>query len=228
MKAKVECNKKILMDMFLDGDNRHLWDENHEFMETMEQFLLSEQAAASSTPTTTDVEEMATNFASLSDDDKNSLADLVKTLEEKYKFRPILATVQYSSMKSPAPMVVAKRDFVSVCLLAQHVETRTAVLCMSSLDYNLPATVAQRSSSGGYVRGRIICVGIVIKERSDKTDACEFISISMIDLGVYVPPRMIKMFAPQLAQRANEVPKLAVIAKKLASEQPAGPSVFLE
>lgn len=222
MKAKISCARLSLFDLLLDDSYRQKWDDNHEMQANLNGFLITENKF-DETIVAENLRFLISASNDIPKDEKEELQHLVQNFEKKTNYRIKLLSTQYSRMKSPAPMLVAKRDFVTVCIVAHHVDTNDVAFCLTSLDdYPLPIKLEQEIKKAKYVRATHIATGTLLRDDGDLT---ELISVSMIDPGAYVPPRIIKMFAPQTAEDLTEVAPLAEERKK---ESLAGASIFLE
>lgn len=219
IKAEIPSKTEDILDLMLDDDSRQDWDENHDMQEVLDGFLVNEIDNLDES-NTGKYGFLFKDEAKLDEANKKEIIELCKTIEETKGYKIKFVTVQYSSMKSPAPMMVAKRDFVTVCLVGQCVKTKAFVFCLTSIDYNLPTSLAQKAKSGGYVRAKHICTGTLLRNTNNVT---EFFTVSMIDPGAYVPPRIIKMFAPK---RAYELPGLSEFAATRKSKNIPGASAL--
>eukprot|EP00924_Labyrinthula_sp_SR-Ha-C_P007943 maker-scaffold_41-snap-gene-1.29-mRNA-1 protein AED:0.00 eAED:0.00 QI:39/1/1/1/1/1/4/436/471 len=195
VKTKLNCSALALVELFADESVRGTWDSNHEFIQILERFALPgiKQGSRHSELSATDVLEL-----------KILQNEFAKEFQCRYELLQV--SVQYNCLKSPAPWLVSKRDFMSASVLIKEPNTNKLFQVMRNIEY--PFSRGNKKNKE-YVRAKFLCSGTVIQQLPNET--CNFFSLTMMDPGLYVPPKVVKMFTPQ---RANEVEKLDTLANK--------------
>uniref|UniRef100_A0A7S3PQQ2 START domain-containing protein n=1 Tax=Aplanochytrium stocchinoi TaxID=215587 RepID=A0A7S3PQQ2_9STRA len=125
----------------------------------------------------------------------------------------VAGSVQHSTVNSPAPMIVAKRDSVTVALVAKRKSDGALLLCLTSIeDKRAPPEGANK-----YIRAKVLCAGTLIEPIPGRPGHCRLFTASLIDPAAYVPHSLIKMIAPT---RALEIANFGKMAKDRAAKKP--------
>jgi len=135
-------------------------------------------------------------------------------LLEDEGFEIVAGAVQHTSIKSPAPMVVAKRDSVTLALISKRKSDGALLLCLTSVeDKRAPPEGANK-----YIRAKVMCAGSLISPMPNKPGFSMMHTVTLIDPSAYVPHSIIKMIAPTRAAQIADFGELS--RKRAATKEP--------